>query len=74
MFSEPAQPCLLWDYQAGVRGRRCKGSHGEDPLWARNAGQVRGGEQGEAGGGRGTLGDGAGAFVSPVSHQRSRQS
>lgn len=44
------------------------GSHGEDPLQARNAVQVRG----TAGRSRGTLGDGAGAFVSPVSHQRNR--
>lgn len=44
------------------------GSHGEDPLPAWNAVQVRG----TAGRRRGTLGDGAGAFVSPVSHQRHR--
>lgn len=44
------------------------GSHGEDPLQARNAVQVRG----TAGRSRGTLGDGAGAFVSLVSHQRNR--
>lgn len=69
--SEPAQPCLLWDYFRRGAGGQCKGSHGEDPLWTRNAGQVRGGERGEAGG---TLWDGAGAFVSPVSHQRTRQS
>lgn len=57
--------CLLWDYKTVVGGGGLQaGSHGEDPLQARNAAQVRGG--------RGTLGDGAGAFVSPVSHQRSR--
>lgn len=44
------------------------GSHGEDPLQARNAVQVRG----TVGRSRGTLGDGAGAFVSLVSHQRNR--
>lgn len=47
----------LPDFSLG--GGACKGSHGEDPLQARNASQVRGGEQGR----RGTLGDGAGAFV-----------
>lgn len=63
--------CLLWDYQAGAGGRAADGaggSHGEDPLLARNAVQVRG----TAGRSRGTLGDGAGAFVNLVSHQRSR--
>lgn len=44
------------------------GSHGEDPLPARNAAQVRG----TAGRSRGTLADGAGAFVRLVSHQRNR--
>lgn len=62
---------MLWDYQAGAGGRAADGaggSHGEDPLLARNAVQVRG----TAGRSRGTLGDGAGAFVSLVSHQRNR--
>lgn len=53
MFAVGLPDCVC---VGGVGGGGCKGSHGEDPLSARNAGQVREGELGEAGGGHSGMG------------------
>lgn len=54
MFSEPAQPCLLWDYQAGVRGgggvKVAMGRTPCGPGMPVRSGEESRGRQGEAGG------------------------